>query len=169
MGDVRVRHMVAEDAEPISDAFRAIGWDKPRTLYLRYVSEADAGERVCLLAECEGGFAGYGTLQWVSAYPPFRYDGVPEITDLNVLPRFRRRGVGAALLDELEAAAGKRSRAVGLGVGLHAGYGSAQRLYVRRGYLPDGRGIIYDDKPIEAGTSVPIDDDANLMFTKSLP
>ena len=28
-----------------------------------------------------------------------------------------------------------------LGVGLHSGYGSAQRMYVKRGYIPDGSGV----------------------------
>jgi hypothetical protein len=37
----------------------------------------------------------------------------------------------------------ERSDVVGLGVGLYPDYGTAQRMYVRRGYLPDGRGVIY--------------------------
>jgi hypothetical protein len=36
-----------------------------------------------------------------------------------------------------------------LGVGMHSGYGAAQRLYVKRGYVPDGSGVWYDDKICE--------------------
>ncbi len=41
-----------------------------------------------------------------------------------------------ALMDAAEARAAERSAIVGLGVGLYADYGSAQRMYARRGYLP---------------------------------
>jgi GNAT superfamily N-acetyltransferase len=165
---IQVRSMRVEDAEPISAAFERIGWHRPAESYLRYVAQAQAGDRVCVLAESGDEFAGYGTLLWRSNYPPFRRDRVPEINDLNVLPQYRRQGVGSALLDALEAAAGQRSKTVGLGVGLHAGYGAAQRLYVARGYRPDGRGVMYDDEPVEPGATIAIDNDATLMFTLSL-
>jgi hypothetical protein len=55
---------------------------------------------------------------------------------------------------------------VGVGVGLYADYGAAQRIYARRGYLPDGRGIIHCNQPIEPGAVVRIDDDATLMLTR---
>jgi GNAT superfamily N-acetyltransferase len=126
--------MIADDAVLISDAFAAIGWDRPRELYRRYVSEADAEKRVCLVAERGGVFAGYGTLLWISDYPPFRRESTPEIVDLNVLPGYRRWGIGTALLDGLEAAAGTRSRTLGLGVGLHEGYGCMRAMAVRNGF-----------------------------------
>ncbi len=52
--------------------------------------------------------------------------------------------------------------------GLYDDYGSAQRLYVRRGYLPDGRGVMYDYEPVRPGGSIRLDDDAILMMTKPL-
>ena len=48
------------------------------------------------------------------------------------------RGVGSALMDAVEALAAVTSDTVCLGVGLHSGYGAAQRMYVLRGYVPDG-------------------------------
>ena len=56
----------------------------------------------------------------------------------------------------------------GIGVGLHPGYNQAQRLYVKRGYIPDGRGVTYRDRYVEEGTQVVLDDDLVLHFTKSL-
>lgn len=41
-------------------------------------------------------------------------------------------------MDVAEKIAAKYADTVYLGVGLHCGYGSAQRMYVKRGYLPDG-------------------------------
>jgi ribosomal protein S18 acetylase RimI-like enzyme len=82
---------------------------------------------------------------------------------------YRRHGIGNALLDQAESAAAARSPVVGIGVGLYADYGAAQRIYARRGYLPDGRGIMYRNRPVEPGTAVRIDDDATLMLTRPAP
>ena len=41
--------------------------------------------------------------------------------------------------DRTKEIAGKYADIVYLGVGLHSGYGSAQRMYVKRGYVPDGK------------------------------
>ena len=57
---------------------------------------------------------------------------------------------------------------IGIGVGLYSDYGAAQRIYVRRGYLPDGRGIMYRNQPVEPGAVIRIDDEAALMFTRPI-
>jgi GNAT superfamily N-acetyltransferase len=161
-----IRMMDESDPETISAAFTAIGWHKPPTLYQRYLAEQEEGRRLAFSAEWRGEFAGYVTLLWISDYSPFAERQIPEVCDLNVLPLHRRRGVGNALLDRAESAASARSRVVGLGVGLYADYGAAQRIYVRRGYLPDGRGIMYRNQPVEPGATIRIDDDATLMLTR---
>jgi GNAT superfamily N-acetyltransferase len=68
------------------------------------------------------------------------------VNDLNVLPDFRNQGIGNALLDAIESTARDRSEVVGLGVGLYRDYGAAQKIYVRRGYLPDGQGVMYANR-----------------------
>jgi GNAT superfamily N-acetyltransferase len=165
---VSVRPLTRADAPVIAAAFTALGWPgKTVQRYEAYVDQQDVGLRICFLAEIGRSFAGYGTLLWESPYPPFRSAGTPEVSDLNVLPRFRCRGVGSRLLDALEAAAAERSGAVGLGVGLYADYGAAQRLYVRRGYVPDGRGLMYANRPVAPGSEVRVDDDATLMMVRT--
>ncbi len=62
-----------------------------------------------------------------------------------------------------------RSAVAGIGVGLYAAYGAAQRLYARRGYVPDGRGVVYRNVAVEPGASVTVDDDLVLMMTRRLP
>ena len=161
-----IRLMDESDPEMMSAAFTALGWHKPPEMYQRYLAEQEEGRLVAFLAEWRGEFAGYVTLQWVSDYRPFAERQIPEISDLNVLPPHRRHGIGNALLDRAESAASARSKVVGIGVGLYSDYGAAQRIYVRRGYLPDGRGIMYRSQPVEPGATITIDDEAALMLTR---
>lgn len=62
----------------------------------------------------------------------------------------------------------KYSNEISLGVGLHYGYGSAQRLYVKRGYIPDESGVWYNDKILEQYFDCKNDDDLNLYLSKKL-
>ena len=165
---VQVRHLSGADPQTISDAFANTGWRKPVTQYRNYLNQQAAGSRVCLVAECDDRFAGYITVNWAPAYPAFAEINVPEIQDLNVLPEFRRRGIATRLLDEAEQIAGRRCSSVGIGVGLHPGYNAAQRLYVKRGYVPDGRGVTYRNRYVQEGESVPPDDDFVLYLVKQL-
>lgn len=85
-----------------------------------------------------------------------------------MLEKYRRRGIGTKLMDIAEQLAGEYSDTVCLGVGLHSGYGSAQRLYIRRGYLPDGSGVWYRDAVCEPYSDCFNDDDLILYLSKKL-
>jgi GNAT superfamily N-acetyltransferase len=163
-----IRRLRDTDAQTISDAFREIGAGKPVTQYLTYLAEQTLGARECLVATVDGEFVGYVTVNWTPTYPGCVELQMPEIQDLNVLPRFRRRGIATRLLDEAEALVAKQSGAVGIGVGLHPGYNAAQRLYVKRGYVPDGRGVTYRDCYLAEGAKVVLDDDLVLHLIKHL-
>jgi len=101
-----------------------------------------------------------------SNYPPFRERGVPEVIDLNVAPLSRQRGVASRILDEAERLAFEHSDAVGIGFGLHPGYRAAQRLYVLRGYVPDGHGVFCRGRFPEEGEQVTLNDDLVLHLIK---
>jgi GNAT superfamily N-acetyltransferase len=161
-----IRALRDDDPEVISAALTALGWDKPVSKYENYLADQRAGLRNVLLATVDEEYAGYVTVWWESPYEPF--NGIPEIQDFNVLPKFRRRGIGTGLMDAAEALVAERSDVVGIGVGLYADYGTAQRMYVRRGYIPDGRGLLHNLKQVPPGEMVRNDDAAVLMFTKSL-
>jgi GNAT superfamily N-acetyltransferase len=163
-----IRPLTGSDCERISAAFTAQGWDKPAAQFHRYLQEQSDGARAVFVAVSDGQFSGYVTLMWVSSYPPFRSRNIPEIVDLNVLKLFQRRGIGSALLDAAEKRAAGRSSVVGIGVGLTADYGPAQRLYVKRGYVPDGHGAFQDKRYIAQGDHVKVDDDLALYLTKNL-
>ena len=159
-GGLVFRPMQASDAAAFSDVatFRA------------YLSAQQAGTRSVHLAICGGQVAGYVTLLWSADDPVLRELGIPEIADLRVREEFRGRGIGTALLDLVEVEAATRSDCVGLNVGLHSGYGAAQRLYVRRGYLPDGSGVVVEGEVVPEGATIRLDDDpiATLRMTKAL-
>ena len=70
--------------------------------------------RAVLVAVAGAEIRGYGTVCWEPDYPPFVAAGIPEIQDLNVLPRFRRRGIASAMLDHAEAMAAERSATVAI-------------------------------------------------------
>ena len=92
--------------------------------------------------------------------------------DLNVLPSFRLNGIATSLIAELERVASNKCRQIGIGVGLYAGndggYGAAQKLYVKLGYIPNGQGVTYRYEPVTPGQVYPIDDELILWLTKIL-
>jgi GNAT superfamily N-acetyltransferase len=166
---VKLEPLAQAHIEVISRAFAASGWPgKDADLYRRYLAEQDGGTRTGLVAVDGTAVLGYLTVLWRSAYLPFREAGIPEICDLNVLPQFRRHHVGTALMDAAESLVAARSTTVGLGVGLYADYGPAHLMYLKRGYLPDGRGIAYEFTPVAPGTTVRVDDDLTLMMSRKL-
>ena len=156
------------DIAEIADAFAKLGWNKPASQYEAYLQEQEAGERVTIIARWDGIFVGYVNVVWHSHYAPFAAASIPEIVDFNVLPEWRKRGSGAALMDEAEQRIAERSKVAGIGVGMTADYGAAQRLYVKRGYIPDGRGLTYDGRVLAHGESTLNDDSLVLYFTKNV-
>ena len=165
---VEVRLLEKTDIQPIAAAFTALGWDKPTSQYKGYLAEQDAGQRVVLVATVNGVFAGYVTILWESVYTPFRDVGIPEIVDFNVLPKFRRHGIGTRLMDAAERQIAARSPLVGIGVGMTQDYSAAHILYLKRGYLPDGCGISWGGNICTYGDQITVDDGLLLYFTKQL-
>jgi GNAT superfamily N-acetyltransferase len=127
------------------------------------------GEREIYIAYYQKEAAGFVMLNWAPKYAYFKSENMPEIQDLNVLPRFRGRGIGRALIQYCEAMARSFGHAqMGLGVGLTASFGPAQRLYVKMGYVPDGYGVTHDRQYVTAGEFKPVDDDMSLMMVKKI-
>ena len=161
-----IRTLRPDDVDPLANAFAS--WPKPRQLFETYARRVADGQLDLLVATVDSQTAGYLLIEPRSSYPPFANAGIPEIADFNVLHEYRRRGVGTALMDEAERRVAQFSDVVGLGVGLYTDYGTAQRMYVRRGYLPDGAGVVLHGVPVEPGAEITLDDDPVLMFTKQL-
>ena len=145
------------------------GWNRRETHWSDVLQQVEAGKRASLVAVHDGHVVGYGNLLWRSGYRGFAAAGIPEVHDLATDVRRRGEGIATSLIAEFEALARRRGHAIiGLGVGLYADYGPAQRLYVRLGYVPDGHGITYRQEPVMPGAALPIDDDMLLWLTKQL-
>ncbi|MEW6685704.1 MAG: GNAT family N-acetyltransferase [Candidatus Edwardsbacteria bacterium] len=165
---LKIRKLNKNDAVIISQAFSEIGWNKPTLQYENYYSEQCEGKRVVLVALLNGKFAGYLTIVWQSGYPYFKENNIPEIMDLNVLPKYRRQKIATKLMDEAEKIVSNKSKIIGIGVGLAPGYNAAQRMYVLRGYIPDGLGVTYKGKYVRHGQKIIANDSLILYLTKKL-
>ena len=164
--EVIIRPLVPGDAQAFSMAFAGQGWHKPESQFLTYLNEQEQGERQVFVAELKGLPVGYVCLLPDAPGGPFKGKGIPCISDFNVLVSYQRQGIGSLLMDAAEQAAFLLSAWVCIGVGMHSGYGSAQRMYVKRGYVPDGSGLWYRDECLGEGATCANDDDLVLYFSK---
>lgn len=162
-----IKPLDSTNQDDLADAAHK-AFSKPRSTFETYFQEQETGDRLIWLAYEENAVAGYITLKWQSSYPFFKTAQIPEIMDLNVMPAFRKRGIGNDLLLTAEKAAATRSDVVGIGVGLYPDYGQAQRLYIKRGYIPDGQGITYQYETLAPDNTARLNDDLILWFTKVL-
>ena len=164
-----IRSMIREDIQALLAAFHAQGWEKPVSILEKYCTEDQSGDRMVFIAEYDGQVAGYTTLMKEAQHGPFAGNGVPYVSDFNVFLPFQRRGIGSRIMDCAEAAAFEKSVSICLGVGLHPGYGTAQRMYAKRGYIPDGSGVWYLNSLLAEGAPCFNDDDLVLYLSKSRP
>ena len=166
---IEVRRAGHEDAEWMQSSFdQFMGWEKPAGYFAECCQRQDEDKLVLFVAADDEKYVGHVKVVWIPGYPYYRENGIPEIQDLNVLPSHRRRGVATQLVDAAEDVIRPRSKVAGIGFGLYADYGPAQRMYFKRGYIPDGRGIMYHDKPVPPGSQVTVDDDLIMFLTKAL-
>ncbi len=164
-----LRKIEAADCQIISDAFKAQGSnDKTVELYKRYLSHQSKNERDIIIAMVNNEFAGYLTISWNPEYKPFSDKNIPEISDFNVLKKFQRLGIGSKLMDEAELRISKTSTHAGIGFGVFADYGPAQILYINRGYIPLGTGIVRNGESLQFGDEVIIDHSLAFYLTKTL-
>ena len=163
-----IRLLESRDIPEIAEAFRDLGWNKPASQYERYLRQQEVGVRNVYVAFVDERFAGYLTICWESSYRPFFIRSIPEIVDFNVLPQFRRSGIGTQLMNRAEHEIARVSPIAGIGVGMTPDYGAAQRLYVLRGYVPDGLGLHWRDRHVQYGDELKVDDELALYLTKEL-
>ena len=135
--NILIRTMEESDAKIITDEEIAQGWNQTEEKYQMRIRDHESGKSIALVAEYKGNVAGY-----INVYPnceagPFGGMGYCEIVDFGVLEKYRKNGIGTKLMDVAEQIAGEYADTVYLAVGLYSSYGAAQRMYVKRGYIPD--------------------------------
>ena len=166
-GNSIIRKMIESDTEHLSQGFINQGWLGREEILDRYFLEQECGEREVLVAEVEGALAGYITILPCAKQGPFA-EIYPELSDFNVFEPFQNQGIGNLLMEEAEKRVKLISDKVTLGVGLHSGYGPAQRLYIKRGYIPDGTGVWYQNHSVAMKATCEDIGDLVLYLSKDL-
>ena len=165
---ILIRDLQQSDARIFTDEEIAQGWNATIDKYKMRLKHQAEGKSVSLAAEYNGKPAGYVNVYLAADEGAFAGQGLPEIVDFGVLEKYRRCGIGNKLMDVAEQIAGQYADRVFLGVGLHSGYGSAQRIYVRRGYIPDGSVVWFEQSVCEPYTDCRNDDSLVLYLSKRL-
>jgi GNAT superfamily N-acetyltransferase len=166
---LHIRDALLTDITVLEGIAAAMGAHHEKGYFARCLQEQTAGRRLIFMALHAEQAVGYVQLNWHPVYTMFRRLDVPEIQDLNIIPAARRQGFGELLVEYCEIRAKQNGKThMGISVGLYASYGPAQRLYVRRGYVPDGAGVAADDEPLKGGEVRAIDDSLTLKLIKAL-
>ena len=167
--DILIRDMVESDAQIITDEEHLQGWTHQKAdKYLKRLSDAMEKKCIALVAEYKGNVAGYLNVYPNSVGGAFGGQGLPELVDFGVLQKYRNNGIGNTLMQVAENIAKKYADIVYLGVGLHKDYGAAQRMYVKRGFIPDGSGLWWKGKQLEPYADLKNDNEAVIYMAKKL-
>lgn len=166
--EIVIRNMQESDVQVIVNEENAQGWHVSAEKYETRLKHQKEGKSISLVAEYRGNLAGYINIYPNSERGAFANRGYAEIIDFGVLIKYRNHGIGSKLMDIAEQIASQHSPVVYLGVGMHNGYGNAQRLYIKRGYIPDGSGVWYGESVCEQYAECCNDDDLVLYLSKQL-
>lgn len=158
-----IESMEESDIDLFYSAFQNQGWHKEIETLKKYFREQESGVRQVFVARKKGHIAGYITLKKATKGP---FIGEYEAQDFNVFIPYQHQKIGYRLLCTVEEYVFQRANCITLAVGLHQGYGKAQKLYIRNGYIPDGSGVFYRGKVLEPYTSCMNDDDLILYLKK---
>lgn len=168
MVDLSITRVAPADLASIIQMFTEQVYPNDAEQAREHFSGHAEGQADTFLAWVDGRLVGYVTLRWVSNNPLFRERNIPLIHHLGVFPQYQRHGIAFRLMDEAERLIATRATHAGITVGLFDAYGPAQRLYAKRGYLPDGRGACQGQRPIARGETITMDHDIILWLTKDV-
>lgn len=168
MADIHIERVApTELAEVIQLFTEQVYPAHPEEAHRHFAGHAQ-GQADTFLASIAGSLVGYLTIRWQSNNPLFQQHNIPLIHHLGVFPQFQRQGIASRLMDAAEQLIATRATQAGITVGLFDEYGPAQRLYAKRGYVPDGRGACQGQRPLKQGETVTVDHDLILWLTKDL-
>lgn len=160
--DFEVHQVTREELPEIIDWFATSYYDNREDAEAHFADHFD-GQGATFIANCGDQVAGYITVALKA-----RIKDMPCIANLVVFEPYRRHGLGSQLMDVAEAYLAKGADQVVLWVPIIGRYGPAQRLYAKRGYVPDGDGVVKHGVPVEEGETHRIDEDLLLCLVKDL-
>ena len=168
MDNIQIELIQPEQVDEVIELFTHYIYEGNRDQAVMHLAGHREGEADTFVAYAGRILAGFLTIRWHSNYPGFRDLNIPFIHQLEVFPPFQRRGIASQLMDRAERLIATRARQVGICVGLFDAYGPAQRLYAKRGYVPDGRGACQAQRPLKYGETITIGHDLLIWMTKEL-
>jgi len=163
MGNKIKIHLVTDDELPsLIDWFSTNYYDNREAAELHFAEHID-GQGATLLATHGDEIAGYVTvgISWLKK--------IPLIADFAVMEPYQRHGLGSRLLDLAEIYIKENlGDQVVLWVPIVSAFGPAQRLYVKRGYVPDGNGVVKEGVSVKEGEVHTFDHSLHLCLVKDL-
>lgn len=162
-----IRKMSYEDIENICIADNDSSGSFKQYLH-NQLKNQDKRECSALVALFGGNMAGHIFLYYKCRWGGCKNQNIPSVVDLKVFPQYRNQGIATMLMDKAESIARKFSDKIYLDVCLNSEYGAAQKLYVKRGYLPDGKGVYYKEHVCAVNEKCYNDDELTLCLIKEL-
>lgn len=164
---IHIRHMNYEDIPRLCELSGYVSGGDQEYLK-RQLDNQENKECSALLAFFNEQIAGYVFLYYKCRWGALKNRGLPAVVDLVVFEEYRRNGIGMALMDAAEGIAREHGNKVYLDVCLNSDYGPAQRLYIKRGYIPDGKGVYYEEEVCKVNADCKNDDELTLCLIKEL-
>lgn len=134
----------------------------------RQLKNQEKQECIALLALYDGSVAGYVFLYYQCRWGGLAGHNIPGAVDLIVFATYRRKKIATVLMDVAEDIAKRYGSKIYLDVCLNGDYGPAQRFYITRGYIPDGKGVYYEEKVCETDAVCRNNDELTLCLIKEL-
>lgn len=164
-----IRSAGHSDIEALETLYRDMGYALDPTYFSENLERQQAGDRQVLVALSDDNLCGFCIYNRKPRYKFFAHHNIPEIQDLAVIPECRGQGLGSRMIDFCEdLARQEKFEQMGIGVGITKSFGSAQRLYTKKGYVPDGYGAVYDRDYIQEGQFLAVDSHLSIMMIKNL-
>lgn len=166
---IEIKRADPDDLTVLNDMAQALDTPKLDRYFEDCFVQQGQGKREIFIIFEKNVPAGYVIFNRDPRYSLYKRLQIPEIQDLNVLPSHRKQGLATRLIGYCEDFARVENyEDIGISVGLHSGFGAAQRLYCKLGYIPDGNGVTYDRETVRAGEMRAVDDLLCLMMVKAL-
>ena len=167
MSNVQIRKMTYDDIPRICKADN--DESESNIEYLKNNLENQENKKCsALLALFNNQIAGYVFLYYQCKWGGLKNQGLPSVVDLIVFEPYRRKGIATALMDYAEKEARNINSKIYLDVCLNSEYGPAQCFYIRRGYVPDGAGVYYEQEVLGLNAPCSNDDELTLCLVKKL-
>ena len=167
MSNVQIRKMTYDDIPLICKADN--DESESNIEYLKNnLDNQDNKKCSALLALYNNQIAGYVFLYYECKWGGLKNQGLPSVVDLIVFEAYRRKGIATALMDFAEREARSFNSKIYLDVCLNSEYGPAQCFYIRRGYVPDGAGVYYEQEVLSINSPCFNDDELTLCLVKKL-